>query len=299
MDEQTRKDALLAGKIAGKARDYGASLITEGASVKDILDKVEEFIRSNGAGIAFPAQISLNHIAAHACSDAQDETTIAASDVVKLDCGAHINGIVGDTAITVNLSGEHKELVEASKKALAAVMPLFTPGRSVGEIGGVIQETISDLGFAPVKNLSGHGLGRYDIHTFPSIPNIHIPNAPELKEGMLVACEPFATSGKGMITEGGEATVFTQVAEGRVRSPFARDALKLIHTYQGLPFATRWLQQKLGIGKTNLALNELRRAHIIQGHPPLKEVSNGLVSQREHTFLVGDTPIATTKKENE
>lgn len=295
MNDEQKRDAILAGSIAGRARDFGASLIQEGASVREILDRVEGFIKDQGAGIAFPAQISLNQVAAHACSDAKDETCIAQTDVVKLDCGAHVNGMIGDTAITVNLSGEYKELIEASKKALAAVTSLFTPGRPTGEIGRVIQETISDLGFSPVRNLSGHGLGQYDIHTFPSIPNIALPDSPILKEGMHVACEPFATSGKGLIHEGGEATVFTQVATGRVRSQFARQALTLLQEYKGLPFAARWVQNELGYGKAKLALGELQRAGIIQGHPPLKEVSGGMVSQREHSFIVGDKPIATTK----
>lgn len=290
-----RNDALLAGKITGKARDFGASLIKEGASVKDILDKVENFIVAQGAKIAFPAQISLNQVAAHACADQTDETTISAHDVVKLDCGAHVNGMIGDTAITVNLDGAYQELLDASTKALEAAMPLFTPGRPVGEIGGVIQDTISSMGFSPVRNLSGHGLGRFEIHTTPSIPNIRLSESSVLQEGMMVACEPFATNGKGMITDGGEATVFTQVAAGRVRSQYAREALKIIESYQGLPFATRWLQQQMGVGKTKFALNELQRAGIIDAHPPLKEVSDGLVSQREHTFIVGDKPIPTTK----
>ena len=299
MDKELRADALKAGQIAGKARDMGARLMKPGASVREILDQVEDFIRSQGAGIAFPAQISLNQVAAHACSDLLDETVITEEAVVKLDCGAHVNGMIGDTAITVNLSGEYKELVEASKKALKAVTPLFTPGRPVGEIGGVIQDTIADLGFSPVKNLSGHGLGRYDIHTFPSIPNIRLPESPVLQEGMHVACEPFATNGKGMITDGGEATVWTQIGAARVRSPFARQAFKKIQSYDGLPFATRWLEKEFGVGKTRLALRELQRAGSIQAHPPLKEVSDGMVSQREHTFIVGDKPTVTTLGEDE
>lgn len=296
MDEKQRKDAMLAGKIAGQARDYGATLITEGASVKDILDKVEDFIKSKGAFPAFPAQISLNHVAAHACSDDSDKTTIKASDVVKLDCGAHVNGMIGDTAITVNLDGQYKELLQASKKALTAVEPLFVVGKPVGEIGRVIQDTIAREGFSPVRNLSGHGLGFYNIHTGPSIPNVAVKQSVELQKDMHVACEPFATNGKGAIVSGADPTVWTQVSIGRVRSQFARDLLKKIEEYQGLPFATRWLEREFGVGKTRLGLNELRRNTILEGHPPLKEIANGLVSQHEHTFIVGeDKPIITTK----
>ncbi len=295
MDEVFKKDALLAGRIAGQARDYGANLIKPGASVREILDKVEAFIKEQGAQIAFPAQISLNQVAAHACSDSQDQTIIQESDVVKLDCGAHVNGMIGDTAITVNCDGAYADLVAASKKALDAATPLFTPGTSLGEIGRTIQQTISDLGFSPVKNLSGHGLGHYDIHTSPSVPNVAITNAPILKEGMHLACEPFATDGKGEVTNSGTATVFTQVGAARVRSASTRQVLKRIESFQGLPFAARWLEHEFGVGKARLALKELSRLGCLQDHPPLKEVANGMVSQREHSFIVADKPIATTK----
>ncbi|MCF7798556.1 type II methionyl aminopeptidase [Candidatus Woesearchaeota archaeon] len=289
---------LLAGKITGQARDYGKSLIKEGALVVDILNDVENFILKKGAGIAFPAQISLNTVAAHACSDEQDETVVASDDVVKLDVGAHIDGHIGDTALTVNLSGEYKELLAASKAALTKASKLFTPGMRVGEIGRVIQDEITAKGFSPVRNLSGHGLGLYQIHTAPQIPNIYLNNSLELAEGMTVACEPFATNGKGAIAESGDATVFSFVGKKPVRSPFAREVLKRIESYNGLPFTTRWLSKEFGVGKTKLALKELGKVGIIHGHPPLKEIGNGMVSQHEHTFLVKDAPVITTKSDD-
>lgn len=295
MDEESILKFKKAGNVAGRARDFGKSLIVEGALVKDVLDKVESFIKDNGAGIAFPAQISLNRFAAHVCSDSNDQTIIKPEDVVKLDVGAHVDGFIGDTALTVNLNNEYKELVDASKKALTEASKLFTPGRPVGEIGAVIQDTITSLGFSPVKNLSGHGLGRFEIHTNPSIPNIRLNDSVLLKENMTVACEPFATDGKGMITDGGDATVFTLGTVRSVRSQFARAVLQKIKSYNGLPFTTRWLVKDLGFGKTKLGLKELERAGIIHGHPPLKEVANGMVSQHEHSFLVRDKPVITTK----
>jgi len=291
----SESDFKKAGQIAGQAREYGASLISEGVRVRDILDAVESFIIAKGAGIAFPAQISLNAIAAHACSDFQDETIIQADDVVKLDVGAHINGHIGDTATTVNLSGAYSELSKASKKALQQASKLFVPGTPVGEIGRVIQETIESYGFSPVRNLSGHGLGLYQIHTAPQIPNIYLKETSVLTENMTVACEPFATDGKGAIAESGDATVFTQLTTKPVRSVFARDLLKTIATYQGLPFTSRWLARDFGVGKTKLGLKELERAGIVHSHPPLKEIGNGMVSQHEHTFLVRDNPLITTK----
>ena len=297
MNEEQERDFLLAGKLAGQTRDLGKSLIRHGASVREILDTCEEFILSKNAGIAFPAQISLNSVAAHACSDEEDETTISVDDVVKLDVGVHVNGMIGDTALTVNLSKEYQELIEASKAALAAACKIATPGTRTGELGAAIQGAIEEKGFAPVKNLSGHGLGYYEIHTTPSIPNIALSQSPELQEDMTIAIEPFASTGKGVVQDSGTATVFTQVTKKPVRSPMAREVLKKIESFNGLPFATRWLSRDFGVGKTKLALRELLRAGIIEDHPPLKDVGNGMVSQYEHSVLVRDTPIITTKND--
>lgn len=295
MNDQDLQDFKKAGFIAGTARDYGKSLMKEGVLVVDVLDKVEEKIKSLGGGIAFPAQMSLNHVAAHTCSEANDETVIKASDVIKLDVGAHVNGLIGDTALTVNLDNQYKELLDASKKALNEALKVVRPGIEVGEIGQVIQSTILDCGFNPVRNLSGHGLGRFQIHTSPTIPNIPLQNSRKLNNGDTIAIEPFATDGKGSITESGAPTIFSVDHIGSVRSPIARQVLDRIKTYSGLPFASRWLTREFGVGKTRLAIRELTRAGIIYGHPALPEVTKGIVSQHEHSLYVSDKPIITTK----
>lgn len=286
-----------AGSIASRTLQYGKSLMKEDALVVDILDKVEDHIQSLGAGIAFPAQISHNAVAAHACSALNDDSIIGADDVIKLDVGAQVNGFIGDNALTVNLSKEHADLIKASRDALNNAVKMTTPGTPVGEIGGVIQDTITDAGFSPVRNLSGHGLGKFQIHTSPSMPNIRLENSQELEDGMTIAIEPFATTGKGAIADSGMATVFTHITNRPVRSPIARSVLTRVKKYDGLPFAMRWLEREFGSAKTRLGLRELERAGIIISHPPLKEIANGLVAQSEHSILVGDKPIITTKIE--
>ena len=81
-------------------------------------------------------------------------------------------------------------------------------GTKIGDIGKTIQETIESFGFKPVRNLSGHGLSQWNIHDQPSIPNFNDFNEEELKKGMIIAIEPFATDGIGLIEEKGDASVF-------------------------------------------------------------------------------------------
>ncbi len=295
LSAEEEKDFLLAGKIAAKALHHGKSLMKEGALVADVLDRIEDYILSLGAGIAFPAQISKNTIAAHACADSDDKETIEAGDVIKLDVGAHVNGFIGDNALTVNLDKEHQDLLNASKRALEEAAKVIAPGVAVGEVGQVIEQTITDLGFLPVRNLSGHGLGQYEIHTTPSMPNVGVEHSQELEEGMTIAIEPFATDGKGAIAESGAATVYTFLGGRGVRSPLARKLIPRLQSFNGLPFASRWLSRDFGVAKTRLALRELERAGMVASHPPLREIGHGLVSQHEYSFLVRDKPIISTR----
>jgi len=279
-----------AGSIAAQALNYGKSLIRKGASIVSIADSIEAKIKELGGQLAFPVQLSSDHIAAHFCP--VDEI-ILDRQLVCLDVGVHVDGYIGDNALTVDLSGENSSLVEASRKALDNAIKIIRPGTTLAEVGKTIQETIQSYGFSPVRNLSGHGLGQYNIHSPPNIPNIEINDQRVLEENQVIAIEPFATSGEGIVQEGGEGTVYALISRKPVRSPVARQLLKDIETYKGLPFAKRWLLSRYGI-KANQGLSELLRKGIIRDYPPLSDKAKGLVSQAEHTIIVKDKPEIIT-----
>lgn len=280
MEEKYRK----AGKLAGEALKYGLSLIKPGVPVIDICKKVDEKILELGGRPAFPAQVSLNDVAAHFCPD--DDSLVLSDQVVSLDVGVHIDGFIGDTAATVDLSGNNDKLIAASKEALENAIKMIKPGVSLGEIGGVIHDTITSHGFSPVRNLSGHGLGEYQIHTKPSIPNYDNGDGTELKEGDIFAIEPFASDGAGVIYESSNPTLFTLIDSKPVRGMMTRQVIKEIDKYHGLPFCTRWLIEKFGKAKTLFAIREMRTLEMLNEHPPLIDKDHGLVSQAEHTILV-------------
>ncbi len=288
----TWDDWIKAGAIAGQARDYGKTLIKPGASALDVCQKVEAKIRELGGEPAFPAQVSMNDVAAHFCPE--DGTIVFKDEIVSLDCGVHINGAIGDTAVTVDLSGKYEDLVKASEEALAEALKQVHVGAKLSDIGRAIHETIAGFGYEPVRNLSGHGLERYVIHTTPSVPNFETGNG-ILKEGMTIAIEPFATTGSGRIEERGEATVYSLEDMKMPRLQIARDVLKQIAQYQGMPFTTHWLTKKFSSAQVKIALKQLRQLECIHAYPPLVEVAHGMVSQAEHSVIVLEKPIITTK----
>jgi methionyl aminopeptidase len=288
------EDWIKAGEIASKTLNYGKSLIKPGTKAVDVLDKIEEKIIELGGKIAFPPQVSCNEIAAHWCADIEDSFTFS-DEIVSLDCGVHVNGCIGDTAITIDLSKKHEKLIKASEEALYNAIKIIKPGIKISEIGKIIKETIVSYGYLPIHNLSGHGLGLYKIHTTPTIPNFDNGDNTILNKGDIIAIEPFATNGKGFIQEGGYNTLYSLVKKKPVRSLFTRELIKIIEeNYKTLPFTKRWLIKKMPLIKINFALKELLSLGIIKAYPPLIEVKKGLVSQREHTIIVDNPPKILT-----
>lgn len=298
MDSQTKQNYLKAGKISAEVLEYGKSLLKKGNSLLEVTEKIEKKIFDLGAKPAFPVQISCNEIAAHFCVE-EDDKNIFADQVVSLDLGVHVNGAIGDNAFTIDFSGNHNDLVKAAQKALEEALKIVNVGTELREIGKIINDTIASYGFNPVRNLSGHGLDLYNIHTKPTIPNIDNGDKTILKKGMAFAVEPFATNGSGVVHEKGLPTVFMLEHKKPVRNTITRDILEEIETFEDLPFAKRWLTKKFGV-KANFALRQLTQLGMIHQFPPLVEVNKGIVSQAEHSVLIDDEGdvIILTKDNN-
>jgi len=288
------EDWIKAGKIASDVREFSKSLVKPGAKLLDVADAIENKIRELGAVPGFPVNLSSNEVAAHYTPVADDET-ILDDQVLKVDIGTCYNGAIGDTAYTVDLSGKYADLVNASREAIDNVCKIIQIGTTLGEIGKTIQDTIQSYGYTPVRNLSGHGLSSFSVHEKPSIPNVDTNDLTELQKGQTIAIEPFATNGAGMIKESSNPMIFSQIGSRPVRNMFARKVMKEVQKYEGLPFASRWLVQKFGAGRTRLAIRDLLQVDNLKGYPPLPEVNGGMVSQAEHSFVIDEKVIITTK----
>lgn len=286
MKEQYKEDFLRAGKIAGEVRSFGKSLIKKGASYNQVIEQINQKILELNARPAFPPQIALNDVAAHFLPFPGTDV-IFSTEVVKLDVGICYNGAIGDCATTVDLSGKHQALVDAAEAALLSAEQIIKVGLPIREIGKVIEQTITSRGFKAVRNLSGHGLGHYKIHTSPTIPNYADNSTGIIKPGMTFAIEPFVTTGRGMIYEGQNPMIFSLIQERPLQSEKARALLAKIKTFKGLPFAIHDLISDVFLPlETKLILSELVATEIIAGYPPLIEEAHGMVAQAENSVLV-------------
>ncbi|HZN38676.1 MAG TPA: type II methionyl aminopeptidase [Planctomycetota bacterium] len=279
------------GVISATALAHGRKMIVPGARLEDIQRAVETVIRDMGGSPAFPAQTSRNHIAAHYCSPPGDPTTIQPGDIVKLDCGTHVDGYVTDNATTVDLrDGENSLLLAASRMALENAIAVMGPGTSLTEVGRQVEDTIQSLGFKPVRNLCGHGVARFTIHCAPSVPNYPDTKAARLRPNMTIACEPFASDGKGMIDVDGKSEVFMLKRDTRLKDNLPAELGRAMETTQGLPFARRDLVRWLGsLQKGEDALKLLLKKDLLDEYPPLCERPGVRIAQFEHTIFIHET----------
>lgn len=282
-----------AGRIASAARGLGVGQMVPGARIREVCEAVEREIERLGGGIAFPVQSSRNHVAAHYCPAPEDDTVYQAGDLAKLDIGVHVDGHVVDTAVTVNV-GDHpanRPLIEAAREALEAGIAAAGPEVPIRRISAAIEARIKALGFRPLHNLCGHGVGRFTVHCPPPIPNLVLPGVDDgrLARGATVALEPFATDGKGLVAEKGAAEVF-RLDPLRDDGAPAGAVLAAIRAFRGLPFARRQLREhpREAVEETLL---ELRRRGRLVAYAPLVETQGRPVAQAEHTLRVHDTGV--------
>jgi len=285
-----------AGKIASNARNWAAESIKPGLLLRDLQEGMETLIREAGAMPSFPAQTSCNHIAAHSCASPSDTTRFEENDLVKIDVGAHIDGLVVDTGVSADLSsdGRWSRLIGAASDALAAAITMCSPGVEVDDIGERVDEVITEAGFSPIFNLTGHGLGRWTLHDKPQIPNTRMGSKATLDAGMLFAIEPFATSGEGYVEDEGAPEVFMLARSPKLSNKIDPEALEAIRSWNGLPVARRYFRHipKKPFERT---LKELIRQGVTRQYPPLAEVTGAHVGWKEHSIYLGpDGPEVLT-----
>jgi methionyl aminopeptidase len=294
MEEKQFEKYVESGKIAKQVVDYAKSFIKKDMLLIDIANKIDEKIFELGGEPAFPVNLSLNEIAAHYTPSMNDETK--AEGLLKVDIGVDVEGFIADTAFSLDLSddGRFKEMIEENERILGVVISKLEVGSKVSVIGKTITNELKDSKFKVIRNLSGHSLDEYEVHSGLTISNYENENSFEMKE-MAIAIEPFLTTGKGEIYEGKPSEIYVLQKDGRPRDKDSRAVLDFIkEIFYTKPFCKRWLEQEK-LPMLNFALKNLIREGILHNFPILIEKDKQPVSQAEHTVIFKDKIYVTTK----
>lgn len=161
----------------------------------------------------YPANIcvSVNETIVHGIPRAS--IVFKEGDVVKVDAGLIYGGMYVDAAFTIGIgkiSARAKKLIQVTERALKAGIKECLPGKTIGDIGFAIEQTIKKGGFSVIKDLVGHGVG-YAVHEDPPVPNFGKRHQGiKLEPGMVLALEPMACLGSGEILELADGSFITQ-----------------------------------------------------------------------------------------
>lgn len=289
MNEEAFRKLRESGRILRETREELKGFIRENMPIIKVCEKAEELIRSKGAKPAFPCNVSINEIAAHYTSPPGDKRTIPENSLVKVDIGAHVDGYVTDTAVTVCFNHELRDMVETAEQALKKAIEIIQPNMSTSKIGAIIEQAIKSRGYRPISNLTGHQVGRYLVHAGTSLPNVAHISLTKVRLGEAYAVEPFVTvqNAAGKVEESSEVTIFRFVKQKPLKNPYAKKLLTYIEeNFRTLPFAERWLQGIVPQEHYQEAFRELLVSKAVMGYPVFVEASGKPVAQAEHTVLL-------------
>ena len=129
MDGEARAKLFEAGRVSKEAKERAMEMVSEGTLLLDVAEEVEGVMRRRGLRPAFPTCISIDDIAAHYSPTHDDDLRFRRGNVVKLDLGAHKDGWVADTAVTVEVGTRNwSRLIQASELALQTAIEGVQPG---------------------------------------------------------------------------------------------------------------------------------------------------------------------------
>tara|TARA_Y100000766_G_C18889755_1_gene597875 strand:- start:143 stop:1156 length:1014 start_codon:yes stop_codon:yes gene_type:complete len=314
-----------AGHVARRTLEAMKDEIVVGKSWHSVIESAERFIRRNGGKPAFPVTIAVDELAAHYTTDhglnAPDgwdrDTVFENGDLVKLDVGVHINGHIGDNALTLEVGnkGKHTEQIKASRESRDAAIEMLHPGTPWYKVGAAAAQPTIDAGFQPIRNLCGHQLKPWELHAGVSVPSYacgadNLGFKGVVEEGGVYAVEPFNTTGdSGMITNIGErnsSNIYRVTSKGLWRKALSRKQLKplgaqlarnLEERYSTLPFAERWAfpmlekpfpeaDEESRQSKWNALVKKLISIRFLETYHALGCKDGGMIGQFEHTVMV-------------
>jgi methionyl aminopeptidase len=197
-----------AGAIVGDALRLARHMAEPGVRLTEICKAMERSIRSAGA---YPTFKGYQGFPAAVCMSVNEEVVhgipsrrkLHEGDLLSIDCGATLDGFVGDSAITVAVgraSAEHLRLIDTSRDSLMAGIEAARVGGTIGDIGAAIEKVIVTQGHGIVREYCGHGIGR-QLHQDPQVPNYgKAGTGPVIQSGWCLAIEP-------MVNLGGDAVI--------------------------------------------------------------------------------------------
>jgi methionyl aminopeptidase len=192
-----------AGLIVAQVLKRLEKIVEPGMTTRDLDREAEKMIQDAGA---YPTFKGYHGYPASICTSINDEVVhgipsnrkLREGDIVGIDCGATLQGYVGDSAITVpvgKVGDPVTRLLEVTRQSLFQAIDKCQVGNRLGDVCNAVQAYVEPRGYSVVRNYCGHGVGRA-MHEEPQVPNYGRPGTgPVLREGWVIAIEPMINLG--------------------------------------------------------------------------------------------------------
>jgi len=195
-----------AGRVNAEALLAAVAVVQPGVTTAEIDQAAADVLRRHGATPAFlgypgptpyPAvtTVSVNEELVHGIPG---KRRLREGDIVSIDCGAIVEGFVGDAAVTVGVGQVPDEvwrLLQATLAGLWAGVAEMVVGRRTGDVSAAIQQAVEGRGFSVTRDYTGHGVGRA-MHEDPAVPNYaRAGEGKRIKTGLVIAVEPMVNAG--------------------------------------------------------------------------------------------------------
>jgi len=174
--------------------------VKAGVTTVELDEFAEKQILKRGGYPAFKGVRGKRPYPATLCISVNDEVVhgipgprrLVEGDIASIDCGVIWREYYSDAAITVAIgktSPQAEKLMGATKRALQDSIEQCRPGNHIGDISHAIQTAVEGAGFNVVRDLYGHGIGRF-LHEDPPIHNFgKTGEGHEILPGMALAIE--------------------------------------------------------------------------------------------------------------
>lgn len=221
-----------AGKLAAEVLYETGLRVKPGISTLELNDFAHRYtIRKGGESAplnykGFPRSIctSINNVVCHGIP--RKDEILKEGDIINIDITVRYRGYHGDTSRTFpvgKISENARRLIEVAEKAMWVGISVVKPGNKICDIGTAIEKFVSPFGYGIVRDLAGHGIGRY-FHEEPIVP--HYKNDEVrvvMRPGMTFTIEP-------MINEGTHEVVFDEHDKWTVRTKDGKLSAQFEHT---------------------------------------------------------------------
>ncbi len=193
-----------AGKILREVEDEVRLAVKPGVTTAELDVLAERLIRKHRA---IPSSLHYEGYPCSICASLNDEVVhgipsdrriLKEGDILSVDCTLLLDGWQADSAFTVGvgtISEEAEKLIRVTEECFWKAARLCVVGNRLGDVGHAAQAHAEANGFTPIREFTGHGIGRA-MHEDPAVYNVGEPErGMRLRAGMTLAVEPMISAG--------------------------------------------------------------------------------------------------------